>query len=76
MKKQQLIEKLESFGLDTSDILNAKEWSTEKKEDFVGWACSSIQYLSSQASFDKEAREGLNIVKAQYELYLIVINEA
>lgn len=76
MKKQQLIDKLESLGFDTSDILNAKEWSDEKKEGFVAWACNSIQYLSSQASFNKDAREGLEIVKAQYELYLIVINEA
>jgi hypothetical protein len=76
MNKQQLIEKLESLGFDTSDILNAKAWSTEKKEGFVEWACANIQYLSSQASFNKDAREGLNIVTAQYNLYLIVINEA
>ena len=74
-KIEELTNKLKDIPNEViDDILNAKQWETTKKEDFVEWACNSITYLSSQASFNKDAQKNLQIVKLQYELYLNVIN--
>ena len=78
MKKDELIQALKNDNIPEdviNDFLNAKNWATEKKNDFVSWACTQIGYLSAQPIQDSTTREALNAAKHQYELYLIVINE-
>lgn len=49
----------------------ARTGTTEEKEDFVGWCCDALKYLSCQLSIgDKETIEAYNAVKAQYYAYL------
>lgn len=46
----------------------AKTGTKEEKENFVAWACTAINWFSSQ--FNEESRTGLKVVEAQYEAYL------
>ena len=50
----------------------AKHGTTEEKQDFVAWACTAINYFSSQ--FNEESKEGLKVVEAQYKAYLKTLN--
>ena len=50
----------------------AKTGTTEEKENFVSWACTAINYYSSQ--FDEESKQGLKVVEAQYKAYLETLN--
>lgn len=55
-----------------SDILNANTWSEEQRKDFVSFVSEGIAFLSAQLD-SEEKRKHLNILKAQYFLYLHVI---
>ena len=50
----------------------AKTGTTEEKQDFVSWACTAINYYSSQ--FDEESKQALQNVMAQYKAYLEALN--
>ena len=50
----------------------AKHGTTEEKQDFVSWACTAINYYSSQ--FDEESKQALQNVMAQYKAYLEALN--
>lgn len=50
----------------------AKTGTTEEKEDFVTWACTAINWFSSQ--FNEEGKLGLKVVEAQYKAYLNALN--
>ena len=50
----------------------AKTATTEEKQDFVSWACTAINYYSSQ--FDEESKQALQNVMAQYKAYLEALN--
>ena len=50
----------------------AKTSTTEEKENFVSWACTAINYYSSQ--FDEESKQALQNVMAQYKAYLEALN--
>ena len=50
----------------------AKHGTTEEKEDFVAWACTAINWFSSQ--FNEEGKQGLKVVEAQYKAYLGALN--
>ena len=50
----------------------AKTGTTEEKENFVSWACTAINYYSSQ--FDEESKQALQNVMAQYKAYLEALN--
>ena len=49
-----------------------KTGTTEEKENFVSWACTAINYYSSQ--FDEESKQALQNVMAQYKAYLEALN--
>ena len=49
-----------------------KTGTTEEKENFVSWACTAINYYSSQ--FDEESKQALQNVMAQYKAYLEASN--
>lgn len=46
----------------------ARTGTTEEKQDFVSWACTAINYYSSQ--FNEESKQALQNVMAQYKAYL------
>lgn len=50
----------------------AKTDTTEEKQDFVAWACTAINYYSSQ--FNEESKQSLQNVMAQYKAYLEALN--
>ena len=50
----------------------AKHGTTEEKQDFISWACTAINYYSSQ--FDEESKQALQNVMAQYKAYLEALN--
>ena len=50
----------------------AKTGTTEEKENFVSWACTAINYYSSQ--FDEGSKQALQNVMAQYKAYLKALN--
>ena len=50
----------------------AKTGTTEEKENFVSWACTAINYYSSQ--FNEESKQALQNVMAQYKAYLEALN--
>ena len=50
----------------------AKTGTTEEKQGFVSWACTAINYYSSQ--FDEEHKQALQNVMAQYKAYLEALN--
>ena len=50
----------------------AKTGTTEEKQDFVSWACTAINYYSSQ--FDEKSKQALQNVMAQYKAYLEALN--
>ena len=50
----------------------AKTGTTEEKQDFVSWACTAINYYSSQ--FDEESKQALQNVMSQYKAYLEALN--
>ena len=50
----------------------AKTGTTEEKRNFVSWACTAINYYSSQ--FDEESKQALQNVMAQYKAYLEALN--
>lgn len=50
----------------------AKTGTTEEKQDFVAWACTAINWFSSQ--FNEESKQGLEAVEAQYKAYLKALN--
>ena len=50
----------------------AKTGTTEEKQDFVTWACTAINYYSSQ--FNEEGKQSLQNVMAQYKAYLGALN--
>lgn len=50
----------------------AKHGTTEEKQDFVSWACTAINYYSSQ--FNEESKQSLQNVMAQYKAYLEALN--
>ena len=50
----------------------AKHGTTEEKQDFVDWACTAINYYSSQ--FNEESKQALQNVMAQYKAYLEALN--
>lgn len=50
----------------------AKTGTTEEKENFVSWACTAINYYSSQ--FNEESKQSLQNVMAQYKAYLEALN--
>ena len=50
----------------------AKTGTTEEKQDFVSWACTAINWFSSQ--FNEESKQSLQNVMAQYKAYLEALN--
>ena len=50
----------------------AKTGTTEEKENFVSWACTAINYYSSQ--FNEESKQALQNVMTQYKAYLEALN--
>ena len=50
----------------------AKTGTIEEKENFVSWACTAINYYSSQ--FNEESKQALQNVMAQYKAYLEALN--
>ena len=50
----------------------AKTGATEEKQDFVTWACTAINYYSSQ--FNEESKQALQNVITQYKAYLEALN--
>lgn len=50
----------------------AKTGTTEEKQGFVAWACTAINYYSSQ--FNEESNQALQNVMAQYKAYLEALN--
>lgn len=50
----------------------ARTGTTEEKQDFVAWACTAINWFSSQ--FNEESRQRLKVVEAQYKAYLEALN--
>ena len=50
----------------------ARTGTTEEKQDFVSWACTAINYYSSQ--FNQESKQALQNVMAQYKAYLEALN--
>lgn len=46
----------------------AKTGTTEEKQNFVAWACTAINWFSSQ--FNEESKQSLQNVMAQYKSYL------
>lgn len=50
----------------------ARTGTTEEKQDFVSWACTAINYYSSQ--FNEESKKALQNVMAQYKAYLEALN--
>lgn len=50
----------------------ARTGTTEEKQDFVTWACTAINWFSSQ--FNEESKQGLKVVEAQYKAYLEALN--
>ena len=50
----------------------AKTGKKKKKENFVSWACTAINYYSSQ--FNEESKQALQNVMAQYKAYLEALN--
>lgn len=50
----------------------AKTGTTEEKENFVSWACTAINWFSSQ--FNEESKKSLQNVMAQYKAYLEALN--
>ena len=50
----------------------ARTGTTEEKQDFVSWACTAINYYSSQ--FDEESKQALQNVMVQYKAYLEALN--
>ena len=50
----------------------AKTGKNEEKQDFVSWACTAINYYSSQ--FNEESKQALQNVMAQYKAYLEALN--
>ena len=50
----------------------AKTGTTEEKENFVSWACTAINYYSSQ--FNEESKQALQNAMAQYKAYLEALN--
>lgn len=63
-------EKLQQAINDAIEV--AKTGTTEEKEDFVAWACTAINWFSSQ--FNEEGKQGLKVVEAQYKAYLEALN--
>lgn len=63
-------EKLQQAINDAIEI--AKHGTTEEKEDFVAWACTAINWFSSQ--FNDKGNQGLKVVEAQYKAYLEALN--
>ena len=63
-------EKLQQAINDAIEV--AKTGTTEEKENFVYWACTAINYYSSQ--FDEESKQALQNVMAQYKAYLEALN--
>lgn len=53
-------------------IFVAEHGTKEEKEDFVEWACTAINWLSAQP--DKESKDKLHIIEAQYKAYLQALN--
>lgn len=51
----------------------ARNGTAKEKADFVEWACTAINYYSSQ--FDKESKEAMSAVEAQYKAYLNALNK-
>ena len=55
-----------------------KNGTTEEKERFVSWACSTIDYLTEQIAHgagDNSMTEGLHFVQKQYNAYLRALND-
>ncbi len=50
----------------------AKTGTIEEKENFVSWACTAINYYSSQ--FNEESKQSLQNVITQYKAYLEALN--
>ena len=50
----------------------AKTGTTEEKENFVSWACTAINYYSSQ--FNEESKQALQHAMAQYKAHLEALN--
>lgn len=50
----------------------AKTGTTEERQDFVAWACTAINYYSSQ--FNEESKQALQNVMTQYKAYLEALN--
>ena len=63
-------ENLQQAINDTIEV--AKIGTTEEKQNFVSWACTAINYYSSQ--FDEESKQALQNVMAQYKAYLEALN--
>ena len=55
-----------------TQLKSQKTGTTEEKQDFVSWACTAINYYSSQ--FDEESKQALQNVMAQYKAYLEALN--
>ena len=63
-------EKLQQAINDAIEV--AKTGTTEEKQDFVAWACTAINWFSSQ--FNEESKQGLKVVEAQSKAYLEALN--